>query len=564
MIDERNGGGNRPESSYDEGADFWGDAARQRRRGRRSYEQPGNFAATDGSKANGSIDYGAGPPGGFGAGYDAGPTTGFGAGYDAGSPGGFGIRSAADAGAEVDTVNYAPLPLGKKRRPIIRNFWLYTLSFAVPFLLVAIAFVAMQFYPIGDRTPLTVDLYHQYAPFMSELRYKILNGESLLYSWHGGLGMNFLAVFTYYLASPLNALLLVFPISGLAIAIILLIVIKIGLMGLFMGILLHRGVMAFTEPGIGAIGSGGSAKGGTAVAPRRRLLRLRSIERAGRLGAEERNRRLYEREVDTRRGHTYLVIVGATLFALSGFMMAYFWDVMWLDSIYLLPLVILGVILLVRKGNLILYPIAIASAVAVNYYIGFFVALFTALFFISYLIYVWPDLRTERSRPIRIAALRIFQFVLMSALAAGITAFLSLPTWMALQMTSAAGDSFPKNHKFEFTVLEFMTRHLISMKPSIRDGLPNIYAGLISLLALPLYVFNRRIRLREKVASLSLLAFLFLSFNSNYLNFIWHGLHYPNQLPYRYSFLYSFVLVIIAVRALMNLRYLKKGIALGA
>ncbi|NLZ70870.1 MAG: YfhO family protein, partial [Clostridiaceae bacterium] len=40
--------------------------------------------------------------------------------------------------------------------------------------------------------------------------------------------------------------------------------------------------------------------------------------------------------------------------------------------------------------------------------------------------------------------------------------------------------------------------------------------------------------------------------------------HYPNQLPYRYSFLYSFVLVIIAVRALMNLRYLKKGIALGA
>lgn len=45
------------------------------------------------------------------------------------------------------------------------------------------------------------------------------------------------------------------------------------------------------------------------------------------------------------------------------------------------------------------------------------------------------------------------------------------------------------------------------------------------------------------------LAFLLISCNCNVLNFIWHGFHFPNMLPYRFSFLFSFVLLVIGYRA---------------
>ena len=58
-----------------------------------------------------------------------------------------------------------------------------------------------------------IDSYHQYVPFFSEFHDKIWHGESFLYSWHGSLGFNFIAVQAYYLASPLNFLIALFPAS---------------------------------------------------------------------------------------------------------------------------------------------------------------------------------------------------------------------------------------------------------------------------------------------------------------------------------------------------------------
>ena len=44
----------------------------------------------------------------------------------------------------------------------------------------------------------------QYAPFFAEFRHKLADGGSLLYSWNVGMGVNFAALYAYYLASPLN------------------------------------------------------------------------------------------------------------------------------------------------------------------------------------------------------------------------------------------------------------------------------------------------------------------------------------------------------------------------
>ena len=54
---------------------------------------------------------------------------------------------------------------------ILREYWpQFLLAFLFPTLTVLAAFAVTGCYPFGDRTILTVDLYHQYCPFLVAFR----------------------------------------------------------------------------------------------------------------------------------------------------------------------------------------------------------------------------------------------------------------------------------------------------------------------------------------------------------------------------------------------------------
>ncbi len=68
-------------------------------------------------------------------------------------------------------------------------------------------------------------------------------------------------------------------------------------------------------------------------------------------------------------------------------------------------------------------------------------------------------------------------------------------------------------------------------------GLPNVYCGFASPWRWPYsYLCCKKVRLREKLLSVGLLAFFLLSFLFRTLDYYWHGGHFPNMLPYRFSF----------------------------
>ena len=71
-----------------------------------------------------------------------------------------------------------------------------------------IIFIQRGIFPFGEESFLRTDMYHQYAPFFSEFQHKLRTGGSLLYSWDVGMGVNFAALYAYYLASPLNWLVI--------------------------------------------------------------------------------------------------------------------------------------------------------------------------------------------------------------------------------------------------------------------------------------------------------------------------------------------------------------------
>ena len=56
-------------------------------------------------------------------------------------------------------------------------------AFSVSFLIGLLVLAVRKIAPFGDNSIITIDCFHQYAPFLLEIRDRILNGKSLVYSW---------------------------------------------------------------------------------------------------------------------------------------------------------------------------------------------------------------------------------------------------------------------------------------------------------------------------------------------------------------------------------------------
>ena len=110
--------------------------------------------------------------------------------------------------------------------------WFLLLSFLIPALLYGSGLVVQQVHPFGTRQILVVDFWHQYAPFLHILQEKLQHGGSLFFTWDSGMGTNFLAIYAYYAASPLDWLLALIPSAALRDAVTALVVCKIGAAGL--------------------------------------------------------------------------------------------------------------------------------------------------------------------------------------------------------------------------------------------------------------------------------------------------------------------------------------------
>lgn len=343
-------------------------------------------------------------------------------------------------------------------------------------------------WPVGTKSVMLVDMHHQYAPLLAQMRDTILNGQSLLYSFDLGMGASYLPLIGYYCASPFNLLLLLFPERLLTEAILVITLLKNALIAAFFATALQY---------------------------------------------------IYKRK-------SYAISAVSVMFSLSMYMIAYSWNIMWLDVIMMLPLVVMGFEQMMREKKFVLYTLSLAYALFVNYYIAFMLCVFMVLYFIVYAL-------REKHGSMEVAT-GFLRFGGYSVLAASLSALLLVPVALSLGTTSASSGGFAAVWNSNFDFFDLLGRHLYGVEPTIRSGnLPNIYCGVLVLLAVPLFATNKSISGRRRATMLGLLALLAVSFCVNNMDLLWHGLHSPNDLPYRFSFLYSFVLLLITYELLINL-----------
>lgn len=261
---------------------------------------------------------------------------------------------------------------------------------------------------------------------------------------------------------------------------------------------------------------------------------------------------------------------------MCGYFVAYYWNVMWLDAMVFFPLVILGIERTINEYKPLLYIGALALTLFTNYYMGYMTCIFSVLYFIVYYLachdisdveadtpFTFTESGKKKYRPAdRLLHSRLLKsglsFAFASFTAACIVGFSLVPVYFILKNCSATSGTFPEDWSSYFSIYDFLSNHIASVDPTIRssgeDVLPNIYCGMATLILFPLYLFSKKIEIKEKAAYIGLLAVIFFSFSMNKFNYIWHGFHFPNDLPYRFSFMYSFVLLLIAYKAFTHLR----------
>ena len=408
----------------------------------------------------------------------------------------------------------------------IQAFFTYNkyilLAFLIPFLLMVVAFGMHEVSPVGfianiahnigaiftgeakqavsagDKQILVTDLWHQYFPFLVDFQDKLQNGESLFWSWTEGAGVNYFALMSYYLASPLNFLSVFIPSEWLREFLMFSVCVKIALAGCFMAIF------------------------------------LRSVY---------------------KKNDMSLVLFGCC-FSFCAFFMGYYWNTIWLDTVCITPLVALGIVKLLTENKFRLYTITLALALLTNYYIGLFICIFVLLVFIAYNIVKWDNLKNF--------FYRLVQTGVFSLIAIGLTAFFLLPAFFGLQNTNASGSSFPSTFAINIggtndllgvlnAIKKILTNFITFIPPATKeaDALPNIACGTASIVLGILFLTSKKITLKEKIVDLGLIFFMILSCIIRQLDYIWHGFHFTNMIPYRFSFLISFVLVVMAFRAFM-------------
>ena len=134
-----------------------------------------------------------------------------------------------------------------------------------------------------------------------------------------------------------------------------------------------------------------------------------------------------------------------------------------------------------------------------------------------------------------------------------IGAVMILPVYYSLKLGKFEFTQPDYSLKFQFQSLDLLSKLLPSSYDTVRnEGLPAIYSGTLTILMVPLFFMNDKVSGKKKTGLALLLAVMFFSMYVKPIDMLWHGGQVPNWLPYRYSFIISFILLTMAAIAFEN------------
>jgi uncharacterized membrane protein YfhO len=367
---------------------------------------------------------------------------------------------------------------------------LILLSFFLPFALILIALAGMKITPFGDETLLIADANGLYINTLSYASRMYQGLEGVFYSFEKGLGGNMTGHLNGILLTPFTFLLCFAELRDYPTVFTFISALNMSLSGLTMYLFLTS---------------------------------------------------LYGQ----KRGS----LIFSTAYALMGFSVANVFQACFFAAAPVLPVMALGLHRLLQGKSPLVYLFAIAYSLVTSYAFGFMLCVASVLFFAAAMIFGGEDVRGRRGRLfVRYALASLCGGLLAAAL--WLPAFLSLRGGR-LEQTGLTDFSFGENMPF----LEIGAKLFSGANSTdeLVDGLPNIFVGLLPVALSVLFFLNKGIDRRKKAAAAFLLGVYLLCFWIVALDMLMHGGTTTNWFNYRYSFVVSFLLLLMAAEVWQRL-----------
>ena len=383
-----------------------------------------------------------------------------------------------------------------------KNVIFYILSFILPSIILGITFYIKKITPFGDYSIVSGDMELQFVPFINEFSEKVKHGDSLMYSWCRGMGYDFIGEIAYYLASPLNVIFLFFKRENILTGISLLVALKSSLCGLTMFTYLKHH---------------------------------------------------FHPKNDNLIQNNFIMISLSSCYALCAYVLYYYLLIMWLDCMIMLPLIILSLEMLIDNKKPYLYSLTLGIAIFTNYYIGFMVCFFVVLYFFYY---IFNEYSRKSTKELLYIMLR---FTTYSIIGGCLSAVTLIPEIISLSKTASV-----KSHSLFINLMsanyDFGTtfyRYLMSASPTYPSD-AKLYCGVIIIVLVTLYFFNKKIGLRKKISMLCFMSFILLSIHVRLFEYIWNAFHQPNGYVGRNTFLLVFLIILVSYESFLNIKQIPR------
>ena len=374
----------------------------------------------------------------------------------------------------------------------------YILAFIIPFCVLLFGFNLCLH---GGKSILYGDLQGQYVPLFSYLKNVLSGNATFAYTFTKGLGGSMISTYAYYLMSPLNMIIKFVPYNLIPLGLLGIIILKLSLAGLTSYIYLSNHLKTNSKK----------------------------------------------------------LLVLSTCYAVSAYSVNYSFCLMWIDALYMLPLIFLGLKRIINGKSSLMYILCLFYTIYCNYYIAYMVCIFIVIYFI-YEVYMDDIYKNKKE------LLSVFIRVLLSSLiACFLTMFIMIPMLKDLSQSARAVGNYAGNFNLSnvsnnFDFINIIKQLLIgySIHDTFNMSTFDIYMGIVNIPLIYFYFINNKIDIKEKKFTLFVLVLLISSYSIKYLNYIWHGFAFPNGLNYRFTFLFIFYFTIVLSKSLLNINSIKK------
>lgn len=354
-------------------------------------------------------------------------------------------------------------------------------SFLITAVIIFSVFILLNFAPFGERSLVYNDAYYQYTDFFSFLKDVISNKNDITYTFSNNLGGSYIGQFAYYLSSPLNFFIIFFSKYDLQSFYDIITALKICISS-----------FAFAYYSIHRFNN-----------------RLKPI----------------------------FVILLSIGYGLMAYTLQQACNTMWLDGVYMLPLILLGVYRTVSRGDIVLLAISVGLSILFNWYTAGINCIFACIWFIIECLLIPRKKLIRRKKDILIS------FCAGMLIGLLISMVLFLPT--IIQLRQGVGSAF------DWKVLSFHRQgSIISTLGSFYMGMEStsysagLYTGCLSLLGVWGLV-TQNYGIRKKILVIFLLLFVILLFHLKFFFFLFSLLKIAPGYEFRYSYVGCFVLLFL-------------------